>query len=270
MKLLSNNRVFVVFIISSVLATLSLTIGASAGYCARVATLTYSQGEVGVKRAAEKKWTQANMRMSLYMGDSIKTGKKSSAEILLDDGSVVRMKENSLMEIKEMTEAGEEKKTSIGMKLGKIWTNITPQSPDSRFKIEGSSAVVGVRGTSLAISVDASQTMRVLVFDGSVEIATIRKKLEEVQSVILSANQAVNITAKQLFKPETIKSEEKEEWNQFIQEIEQKKKESSAGTTKEEPKEIKYFIKAVNKDGEPKESQKYSIPVKSTTGGETK
>jgi len=235
---------------------------AATSYAARVATLTYFSGKVEVQRAYKTEWELAKIKMPLYINDKLRTGPKSSAEILLDDNSILRLKEKSVMEIKDLSEEKGTRNTSIGVLIGKVWTNITPQPANSRFQIFSASATVGVRGTILAVSVDAGQNMRVLVFEGSVKITTIRARLEEVESAVVFANQAINISPGRLFEPEPIKPEEIKEWNEFNKEIEKMKKELPRA---EKPSGvIRYSIRAKNVEGKEKESGKYSIPVSGT------
>jgi hypothetical protein len=248
MKLLSNK-----FLKIALLTVIVFTISAINAEAARIATLTYFKGEVQVKRSDKNVWVKAQLKMPLYVSDSVKTLKKASAEILLDDGSVIRLKESSLMEIRGMSEDKQAKKSSFGVILGKVWTDVAPQAPGSTFELHGPSATVGVRGTRLAISVGADNEMRVLVFNGMVRVTSSKTGAA---SMMLNANQALDVSsARNLSAPQSITKEESDDWSDFVNGMENEKKTSIKG-------EIKYSIKATNSDGKTKETDKYAIPVK--------
>jgi len=236
---------------------------------ARIATLSLFSGKVEVQRSQKDSWEPVKIKMPLYVKDKVRTAAKSSAEIVLDDNSILRLKERSVMEIRDISEERGARNTSFGVLIGKVWTSVTPQPAGSKFQILSTSATVGVRGTVMAVSVDVEQNMRVLLFEGSAMITTIRARMEEAQSLMLSANQAVNITPVVLSQPEPIKRQERGEWDDFIKEMDKIKDAAAPEAGIKPGGTIKYSIKAKNVEGKEKESAKYSIETKGGTRQET-
>ena len=55
------------------------------------ATLSEIEGDVSVMEAGTASWTEGQVGMSLEVGDSVKTGNDSSAEITFLDGNTIEL-----------------------------------------------------------------------------------------------------------------------------------------------------------------------------------
>jgi hypothetical protein len=66
------------------------------------------QGMVVFQRSGVDRWNRADERISLFGGDWIRTDDQSSAELLLDDGSVFTIGPNALMEVRATRTAAKE------------------------------------------------------------------------------------------------------------------------------------------------------------------
>ena len=73
------------------------------------ATLTNFKGSVALKKPKDKVWLPVEKDVPLQKSDRLKTGAKSFAEILIDDGSLLKIEENSEIVLEELS-AGFEKK----------------------------------------------------------------------------------------------------------------------------------------------------------------
>ena len=62
------------------------------------------EGNVRVKQAGGFSWKDANTRMSLKVGDQVKTSSTGSAEVIYFDGTVTRIAPGSLLEIRDLYE----------------------------------------------------------------------------------------------------------------------------------------------------------------------
>lgn len=152
----------------------------AAGYAEEkllVGSFTSLKGKVNVQRSSEEKWAQAELDMPVYPGDKVKTGTRSEAELILDDGSMLRVEEKTLMEIvdsKIEDGTGEEGKKSvlINLGVGKILNNFKKLlQKESRVNVSTEAAVVGIRGTEFSVEAGEDGKTEVAVFAGSVEVA---------------------------------------------------------------------------------------------------
>jgi len=142
------------------------------------ATLTDVGGTVFVQIASAGEWIPAETGIPIAENDEIMTESDSFADILIDDGSLVRVAENTHISVSELAfnEETREVKTSIFLQVGKLLSNITAfLHKDSYYDVRTPTAVAGVRGTEFMVdATDALQT-EVGVFDGRVSVGNLDK-----------------------------------------------------------------------------------------------
>jgi len=118
------------------------------------ATIVFIKGKAEVQRAGEKVWRPASLQMALYQGDRISTEKDADLEIRLDDGSIVKLKDRSFLELYAMEKQEQPLASIISLKL--IWGKLLGcikklASKESKFELTTPTAVAGVRGTVFAV-----------------------------------------------------------------------------------------------------------------------
>ncbi|MCD4814394.1 FecR family protein [bacterium] len=128
-----------------------------------VATLVVKIGLVKVTRFADGKNEKAYKQMHLYEGDKIETGELARAALLLHDGSMIKLNENSTMQLEISVKKS--KKNRIKLLFGHLWAKVKKQ--ESNLEIETPSAVAAIKGTMLEILVKQIIT-ELIVWDGSV------------------------------------------------------------------------------------------------------
>ncbi|WP_457570037.1 FecR family protein [Desulfurobacterium sp.] len=103
----------------------------------------------------------------LYVGDIVRTKRKSSAVIGFFDGTRVKLSENSRLYIeKYILSEG----TNINVTTGKVIFKVSKRV-DGEFKVTTPEAIIGVKGTEFAVVVEPGQTI-VAVANGIVDIAS--------------------------------------------------------------------------------------------------
>lgn len=126
----------------------------------RIATVTEIKGIVDIKLLKEA-WKTAKVGMVLNQGDIIRT-KANSLVVLNLDGSAqtatVEVKENSQLKLAELIENKKEgiQSTFLDLALGEILIKAKKlDSEKSRFEVKTPTSIVGVRGTTFSVSVEA-------------------------------------------------------------------------------------------------------------------
>jgi len=144
------------------LQLLWLAAPALAEYKPASAKINFIKGQVEVQKAQGIVWAKAAVKMKLGAGDKISTEDGAEAEIVLEDGSVLKMKDKSLLLIERMEKS---KKPSISVvntfkvRTGKVLGCIRKvASLDSKFIIGTPTAVAGIRGTVFGIYVEGDST----------------------------------------------------------------------------------------------------------------
>ncbi len=129
-------------------------------YPEEVAVVLKVKGETLLKRKKEMQTLKKGA--IIKVGDKIEVKKNSMAILkFLDKKSIVRIKENTAMEIKQ---GGKDKKVSI--LIGEIISTIKGE----KFTVETPTSVAAVKGTKFSTSF-ISDTTKVIVDEGNVELS---------------------------------------------------------------------------------------------------
>jgi|GEM_PF-1786591 len=134
----------------------------------RQASLSSVKGEVFIQKG-DAAPVPAKKGDGLNAGDKVIT-KNGRAELTLDDGSLLKLKENAMLEIQDLNEEVETKKKNSIFKLlsGKLWAKAEAQKAGN-FKVAPPAAIAGIRGTVFGITVNPDNSGNIYVFEGEVE-----------------------------------------------------------------------------------------------------
>ncbi|HBE88082.1 MAG TPA: hypothetical protein DDW67_02955 [Elusimicrobia bacterium] len=116
-------------------------------------------------------WAPAPKAAQLVSGSAIRTSRKSSAEVLYADGTMVRLDEDSELELEDLRLSAEERSFSVKALAGKfLFMAARAKHRFSRFAVRTPTAVCAVRGTDFAV-LAAADSSEVGLFEGSLEVA---------------------------------------------------------------------------------------------------
>lgn len=139
---------------------------------APVAEISFPLGNVFVIASGQNKMAKAGFKEKLYNGDKVKTGPGARCEIKYNDGSVVRIAEQSILTINHAVISKKGKNVESSLSFGSIWANIKKlASRTDSWLLRGPSAVVAVRGTVYRMDVGKDSSSAVYVYKGSVNVA---------------------------------------------------------------------------------------------------
>lgn len=126
----------------------------------RIATIAEVKGKVEV-RLSGKAWAPATKNMVLTQGDMIRTKADGWALLNLDGNAqtaLVEVKNNSQLGLAELIEdkAMDSQKTLLDLALGEVLIKAQKlHSEKSSFEVKTPTSVVGVRGTTFSVTVEA-------------------------------------------------------------------------------------------------------------------
>jgi hypothetical protein len=118
--------------------------------------LSITEGDVFVMKAGTDDWVEAQVEMELDVGDTIKTGGNSSAEITFFDGSTMELEAGTQIEILSLDLVCATGVTTISLlqTIGDTISRVTKiLDPASSYEVETPSGVAGVRGSGLRVQV---------------------------------------------------------------------------------------------------------------------
>jgi len=146
---------------------------------APVAEFKKVHGTVDVFHVGERKAVPVSVGVSLVVGDIVRTGKRSRAQLKFADGSTLNIGSLSKIEISEFSFSADKKvrKTSIRDLRGKVRALVTKSTDkDSFFNIKTPSAVAAVRGTDLGVDVSSPKVTKVVNYSGVVDVFSVGSK----------------------------------------------------------------------------------------------
>ncbi len=159
-------------LVLTILVTLTL-VGCSEGSpCPSTLTiLSITEGDVSVMKEGTDDWTEVEIGMELEVGDAIKTGDDSGAEITFFDGSTMELEAGTEIEIISLDLACDTGVTTITLEqtIGTTISRVTKLlDPASSYEVETSTGVAGVRGSILIVTVGGNGTTLITNEEGNI------------------------------------------------------------------------------------------------------
>jgi VCBS repeat-containing protein len=146
--------------------------GAGGSPCPPTLTiLSITDGDVSIMKEGANDWVLAESETELKVGDSIKTGNSSGADITFFDGSTMELKENTEIEILSLDLACDTGVTTITLEqtIGTTISRVTALlDPASSYEVETSTGVAGVRGSILIVTVGGNGTTLITNVEGNI------------------------------------------------------------------------------------------------------
>jgi hypothetical protein len=135
---------------------------------ARIARLSYLEGQVSFQHAADEDWAAASINFPLQPGDRVYTGANGRAEIEFDDGSVLHLAENTDIELLSLKDDLIQFRIFEGLSTLKVSSNL-------EFEVDTPAAAFNTLRTGVyRVSVGANGTTDAMVRNGELEAANNR------------------------------------------------------------------------------------------------
>ena len=154
-----------------VLSILAASTFTSCGSPSTFTILSIADGEVSVLKAGTDSWVEAQVGISVEVGDSIKTGDNSSAEITFSEGSTIELQAGTEIEIASLDISADTDSATITVEqtIGSIIFRVTKViDPASRYEVETPAGVVAVRGSAMQVYVIEDGTTWVANLEGAI------------------------------------------------------------------------------------------------------
>ena len=137
----------------------------------RHATIQSMIGSVKVRKGDAAVWKDAKPKMSITEKDAIRTFVESQAEILTSEGSVIRLDENTTMEMATFNQnPNGSQTTKVAVLSGTLLSNVKKLiNTGSKFEFETPTATASIRGTRVGLEVTSDKTS-IKVYEGEVMV----------------------------------------------------------------------------------------------------
>ncbi len=143
---------------------------AGPAFCAgkMAAVVIFVLGDVKIKHADDKDYSELKLNDALQPGDSIKTGPGAKASLVSKGGAELRINENSTFNIPGKSKVQE----MYDLTVGQVWGRMLHKM--AKLNVRTPSAVCAVRGTEADI--EQKDTLTVKVYEGHVDLTNAQGK----------------------------------------------------------------------------------------------
>ncbi|HID38026.1 MAG TPA: hypothetical protein EYP36_00730 [Calditrichaeota bacterium] len=159
---------------------------------AKPAKIKFAIGKSELLPGGKTNWQPITVGMSVQQGDRLRTALNARIELEMPDGSVLKISENSVFDVKELKTQEEDREDRMSFTLwaGNLWASFKKviSGRQSR-EIETPSAVVAIRGTIIEMDVANDATTTVRVVEGKVSV----KSRDAGGEVIVESNQQTTV-----------------------------------------------------------------------------
>lgn len=129
------------------------------------------QGTVQSRLAGSENWSRIMVNRRLGFGDAIRTGTDSAAQIVFQDGSLVRIGPVTTLRISEAAYEVARRQTRLDLEGGSVEARVAPfQGKTNRFEVRTPNAVLAAQGTHFLV--DATDVTKVVVVHGAVRMTS--------------------------------------------------------------------------------------------------
>jgi ferric-dicitrate binding protein FerR (iron transport regulator) len=168
--------------------------------------VVFTEGEVLVRSGSTE--TDAHIGLEVGEGDVIETLDGSIAVIALNEGTEIKLRENTVVELDSL-----DREVSVALSRGGVFSRVVGQTVD-RYSVKTEFSVAGVRGTEFFIAfgrtIEENPDIWLCVNSGSVEVSILATD----ETVIVEEGLGINILgSKRLTEPKFYPWTTKLNWN---------------------------------------------------------
>ncbi len=186
-------------------------------------------GTVEVLVKGETEWKPAEKGTPLDEGYTIRSGPDSKAVAVFADKAIMAIEQDSKVNLERLQKS---RRVGINIKVnldqGQIWNDVGKlTSKRSKFYVETTQAVTGVRGTVFTVQVFPDATTRVGVVKGTVDVRTRGMAMSPTK---VGENSMTEVAVdKAPTAPTTISEEYTAQWNQYKAQFQRIRLQMAAG-----------------------------------------
>jgi hypothetical protein len=138
-------------------------------------------GKVEIQKTGQSKWIVGKMGAKIRVNDKLRTLNASEVVLSLNNGSEIRIEEQSLVEIKENSESASGDRTTVQLKRGNLLFQVKKLAKaGDAFRFETPTATAAIRGTTGGLGTDG-ESMVAFLDEGALEL--IQKKSNQKQMI---------------------------------------------------------------------------------------
>jgi hypothetical protein len=175
-----------------------------------VAAISSMKGNVQIRSATERKYESAYKGQMIRTGDWIKTDLNVFVAIIFLDGSNIKIREKTEIEIMSSRVAAKKLMTLLYIAEGQVWSKVTKES-NSGFHIKTPTALASVKGTEFNVDFnDLTESTTLTVIEGEVLFSN------GLSAILASAMEGASITKDEAPKIYKVEPKDLPKWQNDI------------------------------------------------------
>lgn len=136
----------------------------------RTAKIVSIVGTANIRRTGTINWVNARVNMPIKERDALRTFIESELELETSEGTIIKLGENSSLELDKMVSRGDMENTRMKIMNGNVIANVKKLvNTNSKFEFETPTATAAIRGTVVGFEVNKEKTV-VKVYEGTVVV----------------------------------------------------------------------------------------------------
>jgi hypothetical protein len=140
-------------------------------FAQKVATLDKVTGDVKVFTQGKARELKGRDGMALFATHIIKTGPDSTADIVFETNSIVRVTPNTELALSTVNVGKDKSNININLTAGKVFNVVNKLTLGSTYVVQTTTATSGVKGTIYSAETNGTETV-FMVKEGQVEAAS--------------------------------------------------------------------------------------------------
>jgi len=205
--------------------SLIIVVFAEDGAKKSIGKISFPLGRSYVQSQGGSKWAPAKYNMPVYGKDKIMTKKESRCEIKYSNKKVMRIGENTIVELKDnQSGSGED----VKINKGRAWISMFLPKGKGRLNVRTPSSVCGIRGTVYRVNCDDAKT-QYRCYKGTIAVTPLKDDgtLSE-KTIPVSAGEELILMNFEEYKrqQEELLNKEKDDLNKGMEQMEKEMQEA--------------------------------------------
>lgn len=159
------------FAIAMILVGMAFWLSPMEAFAQKVATLEKVNGDVKVFTQGKARELKGRDGMALFAAHIVKTGPDSTADIVFETNSTVRITPNTELALSTVAVGKDKSNININLTAGKVFNVVNKLTLGSTYVVQTATATSGVKGTIYSAETNGSETV-FMVKEGQVEAAS--------------------------------------------------------------------------------------------------
>jgi hypothetical protein len=170
--------------------------------------VTYVSGDVNMHRGAD--WRVLDVDDMVSLNNRIRTESESFCELQFSDFGIIRIQENTELEVGDVYLIEEKNRVNVNLDEGKLLCKVSKLTKGEKFQVKTRTALAGVRGTEFLVETRRDESVSLAVKEGSVSVipSKVAERIDEIKMELKT--ETARSVLEEIEIPEVVVTEDEE------------------------------------------------------------